>query len=1041
MRWRAGSRAVSYAGVANDLRARLQAALADRYTIERELGRGGMAIVFLAHDLRHGRVVALKGLRPELAATLGTDRFLREIRLAAGLAHPHILPLHDSGDADGCLYYVMPYVAGESLRDRLEREPRLTVAEAVGIAREVADALDYAHRHGVVHRDIKPENILLQEGHAVVADFGIARAISAAAGSRVTEVGIAVGTPDYMSPEQASADQAVDGRSDVYSLGCVLHEMLTGHPPRHNGTAMEDELPARTPPEVRAALAGALATDTAARFATAGALAAALAPAGRGRPRHWAATLVGAAVVGAVLVVALPGLFRARLDPKLYLVAPFAVTGAAPPGLGGDESEVALYDAVSRWKDVRLVDRLHVRDLVARRGGTIARLADALDIARSAGAGRLLWAEVVPRRDSVEITAGVYDVRRRGAALRSRMVRVPASPADLDARFRELADSLLLAGVGSHASGTPRTDRLEALLAYDSGQIALGAWDLPRAADGFRHAVAVDADFPDANFWLAQVLVWSGASAEDWNPVAVRALTSPRGLAPRDHRLAEALVAMAGGRFPAACDSYREVLRRDPLSFAARFGLAECNARDKVVVPDRASPSGWRFRGSLQTAFTEYSGALGINPSANRAFFRQLRRLFFVDANLIYEGRALPPDTGHFGAWLGLAGDTLAAVPYPYAEVVGGSPRTVVPTNPAARRHLQQTVRQIASDWVQAFPEDAGAREELALLLESQGAVAPAAVEQRSALSSLRHARALTKDPDSGLRLAIAETRLLIKLEDAVAAKQLADSLLRAHQTPGPAEAAQLAGLAALIGQAGLTAELLRRSAAVDSQQASTGEIFTGDSVLHAAALTLVANAALGSPADSVSRLAARVEHLIAGRVRPDRQTAARSAFLAPGAVLAFPVVGASRLHGSDIPGGYLLDMQRALARGDTAAARARYARVRAVRHARPPTDVDISSTYGEAWVFLGLRDTAAAVAVLDSSLNNLTGLGGNLLDFVPQAAGLVRAMALRADLAAAAGDTSHARWWAQRVTILWRDADRPLKPLVQRMRAIAGAT
>ena len=175
--------------------------------------------------------------------------------------------------------------------------------------------------------------------------------------------------------------------------------------------------------------------------------------------------------------------------------------------------------------------------------------------------------------------------------------------------------------------------------------------------------------------------------------------------------------------------------------------------------------------------------------------------MFFVDANLIYEGRALPPDTGHFGAWLGLAGDTLAAVPYPYAEVVGGSPRTVVPTSPTARRHLQQTVRQIASDWVQAFPEDAGAREELALLLESQGAVAPAAVEQRSALSSLRHARALTKDPDSGLRLAIAETRLLIKLEDAVAAKQLADSLLRAHQTPGPAEAAQL-------GQRHVVAEL-----------------------------------------------------------------------------------------------------------------------------------------------------------------------------------------------------------------------------------------
>ena len=213
-----------------ELRNRLENALAGRYAIGREIGRGGMAIVYLAHDVRHDRDVALKVLRPELAATLGADRFLQEIKLAAGLAHPHIMPLHDSGDADGCLYYVMPYVPGESLRDALEARGQLPLVEALEIAREIADALDFAHRNGVVHRDIKPENILLQDGHAEVSDFGIARAISKA-GERHTAAGMAVGTPDYMSPEQAAGSIAVDGRSDLYSLGCVLFEMLAGRPP------------------------------------------------------------------------------------------------------------------------------------------------------------------------------------------------------------------------------------------------------------------------------------------------------------------------------------------------------------------------------------------------------------------------------------------------------------------------------------------------------------------------------------------------------------------------------------------------------------------------------------------------------------------------------------------------------------------------------------------------------------------------------------------------------------------------------------------
>ena len=219
---------------------RLAAALADRYRIERELGQGGMATVYLAEDVRHRRKVAVKVLRPELAASMGPDRFLREIEIAAQLQHPHILPLLDSGDADGFLFYVMPYVQGESLRDRLVRERELPVQDALRIITEVADALAHAHQHGVVHRDIKPENILLSGRHALVADFGVAKAVSEASGRlKLTSVGVALGTPTYMAPEQASADPGLDHRVDIYALGVVAYELLAGRPPFTGHTAQE----------------------------------------------------------------------------------------------------------------------------------------------------------------------------------------------------------------------------------------------------------------------------------------------------------------------------------------------------------------------------------------------------------------------------------------------------------------------------------------------------------------------------------------------------------------------------------------------------------------------------------------------------------------------------------------------------------------------------------------------------------------------------------------------------------------------------------
>jgi Tol biopolymer transport system component/tRNA A-37 threonylcarbamoyl transferase component Bud32 len=326
----------------------LTAALADRYRIERELGAGGMATVYLAEDLKHHRKVAVKVLRPELAAVIGADRFLVEIRTTANLQHPHILPLHDSGEADSFHYSVMPYVEGESLRDRLNRETQLPVADAVRIATEVASALDYAHRHGVIHRDIKPENILLHDGSALVADFGIALAASKAGGTRMTETGMSLGTPHYMSPEQAMGEREITARSDVYALGAVTYEMLVGEPPFTGPTAQAivakvmTEVPRplvpkrhTIPPNVEAAVLKSLEKLAADRFASAAEFTAALADPGyrvaastvqlsasrfgppAPRLRRWLPTLL-AGLVGVALGAALFSQLRTPVPPPVH---------------------------------------------------------------------------------------------------------------------------------------------------------------------------------------------------------------------------------------------------------------------------------------------------------------------------------------------------------------------------------------------------------------------------------------------------------------------------------------------------------------------------------------------------------------------------------------------------------------------------------------------------------------------------------------------------------------------------------------------------
>ncbi len=376
----------------------LATALHDRYRLDRELGQGGMATVYLAHDLRNNRKVALKVLRPELAAILGAARFLKEIETTANLQHPHILPLFDSGQAESFLFYVMPFIEGESLRDRLSREKQLPIPDALRIATEIASALDYAHRHGVLHRDIKPENILLHDGQAVVADFGIALALEQAGGTRLTETGLSLGTPQYMSPEQAMGERHLDARSDVFSLGCVLYEMLAGEPAFGGPTARAivakvmtaepgplSELRRTVPPAVEAAVARALQKLPADRWSTAGKFAGALlggaasedavvlhSRSGLRRVPVWAAALGGVCLATiTLLLVDLSRRHAAWSDPPVRQwnlalpdSAPVALAGPTPIGVWRRAVAISRQgDAVPYVAPHGLTTQLYVRRL------------------------------------------------------------------------------------------------------------------------------------------------------------------------------------------------------------------------------------------------------------------------------------------------------------------------------------------------------------------------------------------------------------------------------------------------------------------------------------------------------------------------------------------------------------------------------------------------------------------------------------------------------------------------------------------------------
>jgi serine/threonine protein kinase/tetratricopeptide (TPR) repeat protein len=1044
-----------------ELRNRLEGALAGRYTIGREIGRGGMAIVYLAHDLRHDRDVALKVLRPELAATLGPDRFLFEIKLAAGLSHPHILPLHDSGEADGCLYYVMPYVPGESLRDRLEKQGQLPLVEALEIAREIADALDYAHRASVVHRDIKPENILMESGHAVVTDFGIARAISAA-GER-TGAGIAVGTPDYMSPEQAAGARDVDGRSDLYSLGCVLFEMLAGRPPisvtppegpragplqQRDRLAELSVLRPSAPPEVAGVVARLLADDRRERFDTAAeALEALRAPGEVWTPRSVAAKrrrrlgvgVAAVAMMGALVVLLVPRMVEARLNPSLYTIVPFDHRGPHSAQLNGDRCQLLLMTSFAYWDDITVVTAPVVNDFRARHDFDDFTLPSGLELARQHRSGWLVWGTVWELGDSTVVSAALYDVST-GRSDREFTIRVAPDLSDAGDKFAALADSLL--GLLPSPVSKPNaigTRKRYAWRAYADGQSALGRWDLLNAEAAFQRALAIDPQYAAPALWLSQVREWLGRSADTWRRSAALAMAEAAALGPRDSLVARALVALSDEGFPQACDAYHRIVLRDSMDFIGWFGLGECRSRDSLVLRDPQSPSRWRFRSSYRAAADAYQHALRIVPSSYLAFgdraFDRLSVLLFTGTNVFRQGLAAPPDTTRFGAFASLYNDTLAFIPYPLDQALSDL-RVFPATSAEAVRRNRQTLRDLTDAWLQAFPASPAVLETHAQVLEMMLAVAPAGSPRRSALDAVRLARQLSRDSTQALRLAITEARLHIKLEDFPVARAILDSQLSAVTDSRPEFAALLTGPALLLGHVHQAAHYAVTGYADSLLEFDVKE---GRPVMDPA-WSLLVYASAGRPRDSIALLRRRVEARIDTYVVPERREQTRVATLDFAAAESYPEYGVTDRHREHAGRNYLLRSQFYAANGDVARARAILDSLWTARREWRASSLSIDGTFIEASLYASVGDTAAAVRVLDAALDAPLTLDPYTLAWITLPSNLVRAMVLRARLAAAQGDRATSTKWASAVVTLWSGADAEFDSVVDSMRTLANA-
>ena len=1036
---------------------RLSGLFANRYLIERELGHGATAVVYLAHDKKQNRQIALKVLSKDLAHALGPLRFLREIQVTARLHHPHILPIFDSGEWEGMLYYVMPFVRGESLRDKIDRESQLPIEECVRITCEMADALAHAHAQGIVHRDVKPENIMLSEGHALLADFGIARTLDVHTGERLTSSGLIVGTSAYMSPEQASGEENIDARSDIYSLACVLYEMIAGvqaftgpntqsviaqrfkHTPRPVSTYRP-----QVPQHIDEVLAKALTIAPADRYKSVKKFSAELSgstePAIQDRRQSPMRRLIydkqkafGFAAAAIVLAMAAavianpPGhwssLFAraALLDSAKYAVIPFNGSGSIAAADLNAAKE--MQHALEKWRGIRLADAAAITE--AMRNRQELNTSDALDLAKKVGAGKLIrvngaldatlydvasgTSEATISRDDIKRDSSLY-----GAAVAA-LLRAPDRPSAAD-------------------GGDGRTISLPAWLAYGRGHVALAQWDLARARSEFLRALAADPSYTPARVWAATLAEWVSpvADSASWQDDAIKAASGAATLAPRDRALAEGLSALAIHDYPAACKAYGSLVKTDSLDFAGWYGIAECQARDRMVVPSRASPSGWVFRSSATAALDAYVRAFRIEPRAYElANLMDLQRLLPVSSIRLRPGEAAQVSV-RFGGYPSLVHDSVAFFPYP-ATALGSLPASATATQKAAIAVNLTRLLAFASNWVRLAPASANGYEALAGLLEARGDVGPSSDGGPSASEAIGTALKLATTPVQRARLTAAEIRLRVKRGEFTAARKLADTLLSGPNNTEPDVADELSGVAALTGHVELTQNFLGNSLTVAG--------FVIPPKVRDATNAVLAHAMLGDCASGAGPLPSQLDQALQSYVPEKDRDRVRVALTSRATALFAPCDdAASSLR---LPAGNerLLRMEQAVARHDYAVVKAVFDTLATRRRTTLPGDLSMDYTYLEAWMRSAIGDTAGATRQLDLALGALPSVGAATFKEPGGAASLIRAMMLRADLAAKRGERSIAGHYASAAATLWANADKVLQPQVERMRQIAAAS
>lgn len=1011
-----------------------------------EVGRGGMATVFRATRRADGRSVAIKVLHRNLRAALGSERFLREVAILSRLQHPGILPVLASGEAGDLLYYVMPFIEGGTLRDRLRREPHLPIAEAAGITRAVLAALEYAHQQNIIHRDIKPENILLGDGTVVVADFGIARAILRSGGESISSTGMVIGTSTYMSPEQAAGESQLDGRTDIYSVGCVLYEMLAGTPPftgssdqairaRH---ALEPPPPLRVvrpavPQSLQLSVERALAKvpadrpESAASFSDAlaglGSLPLAAKPARAGR-RRWLMALPAVAALAAVALV-LDSLSESPPDPRRFIVLPFRHQGALPTGtFSGGKSARMVWQALSHWRDLELVDELLVEDRVGPLEGDSLTLSEAVRIARSLDAGRLVWGEVATEGDSTTIRITLFEtgtdpprtLARARAAFPVADVLPSSSrgPQAIAQGFARLTGGLLSPVLADSIPLSPGdTPYIGALLAMLSGDSALAIWDLPAARENYRRAATIDPAFAAPRLRLARASLWANRPVGEWLPAAQAAAAGRNQLTWFEQVEADALVALGRGKFPEACDGFRRIIGRDSLRVVGWLGLGECQLRDSIVVADSRSPSQWSFRGSYAAGIAAYSRALTMVPSSYQAFggaaLRRLSRKLMAEPNLGRRGVSESAPGKSFVASPSLVNDSVVFVPYPVEDAVAG--RRIPPTKAAALEANRRTLLAITGAWIERFPTSLGAIAAHAEALELAGRL-DAASGDNSALGLVRKLRRRSSsagDPHA----AVWEVRLLLKTRRFTAARLLAESTL-AVAPRSPEEGLALASLAALLGQVHRAAHLLGEYGDTPFARPD-GEFVTAPRDLAREAYRLLAYAAFGNPPDSVRIIADRLRETVRRRTEPSRRQATEEALLFQPSLLAFPLLAPP---GGNFP---VSRIEQAIAGGDPATARAALASLDSLRSSLSPGTVAPDHALLEARLYSMVGDTAKAMRRLESLLGSLPLVGTDVLSDVTQAAAIGRSMGFLDSLRNRPG--SRGRDTA--LQALWRHADR----------------